>query len=134
LSDVKRLEHHAAVTLQSKDILSEDEIIAALHRSLFGEDTLPPQTSALVKQTIAYLHQNYARPLNRWEIAEEIGASGRILSSCRSCSDAGHKKSRMGRRLGSARSFQPQIIQAISDWAAMPFRGHSTMTLTFAVG
>jgi YesN/AraC family two-component response regulator len=80
LNDVKRLERHAAVTLQSKGILSEDEIIASLHRSLFGDDTLPPQTSALAKQAVAYMHQNYARPLARWKIAEGIGVSEDYLS------------------------------------------------------
>jgi len=80
LSDVKRLEQHAAVTLQSKGVLSEEEIIASLHRALFGTDTLPPQTSALAKQAIAYLHQNYTRPLARWEIAEGIGVSEDYLS------------------------------------------------------
>lgn len=80
LNDVKRLERHAAVTLQSKGILSEEEIIVSLHRSLFGDDTLPPQTSALAKRAIAYLHQNYARPLARWEIAEGIGVSEDYLS------------------------------------------------------
>ncbi len=80
LSDVKRLEQHAAVTLHGKDILTEDEVVAALHRSLFGEDTLPPETSALVKRTVAYLHQNFARPLARWEIAHGIGASEDYLS------------------------------------------------------
>jgi signal transduction histidine kinase/AraC-like DNA-binding protein len=80
LSDVKRLEKHASVLLQSKGILSEEEIIAALHRSLFGGDALPPQTSALVKQAIACIHQNYSRPLARWEIAESIGVSEDYLS------------------------------------------------------
>lgn len=80
LNDVKRLEQHAAVTLQSKGIMSEEEIIASLHRSLFGDDTLPPQTSALAKRAVAFLHQNYARPLARWEIAEGIGVSEDYLS------------------------------------------------------
>ncbi len=80
LNDVKRLEQHAAVTLQSKGILSEEEIIVSLHRSLFGDDTLPPQTSALAKRAVAYLHQNYERPLARWEIAEGIGVSEDYLS------------------------------------------------------
>jgi signal transduction histidine kinase/DNA-binding LacI/PurR family transcriptional regulator/AraC-like DNA-binding protein len=80
LHDVERLERHAAVTLQSKGILSEEEIIASLHRSLFGESALPPQTSALVKRALAYLHQNYARPLARWEIAQGIGVSEDYLS------------------------------------------------------
>ncbi len=41
LSDVKRLEQHAAVTLQAKGLLSQEEIITTLHRSLFGGETLP---------------------------------------------------------------------------------------------
>ena len=80
LDDVKRLEQHALVTLQSKGILTEAEIAAALNRALFSSDTLPQQTSALVKRAVAYLHQNYARPLARWEIAEAIGVSEDYLS------------------------------------------------------
>jgi YesN/AraC family two-component response regulator len=80
LDDVRRLEQHARVTLQSKGILSEEETIAALNRALFGADTLPPQTGALVKRAVAYLHQNHARPLARWEIAEAIGVSEDYLS------------------------------------------------------
>ena len=80
LEDVKRLENHARVTLQSKGIWSEKEIIAALNRALFGTETLPAHTSALVKRAVAYLHQNYARPLSRWEIAEAIGVSEDYLT------------------------------------------------------
>ncbi len=80
LDDVKRLERHAHVAFQSKGILSKEETMAALNRALFGMDSLPPQTSALVKRAVAYLHQNYARPLSRWEIAEAIGVSEDYLS------------------------------------------------------
>jgi signal transduction histidine kinase/AraC-like DNA-binding protein len=80
LDDVKRLERHALVTLQSKGVLSEAEIVATLNRALFGSDTLPQQTSALAKRAVAYLHQNYARPLARWEIAEAVGVSEDYLS------------------------------------------------------
>jgi signal transduction histidine kinase/DNA-binding LacI/PurR family transcriptional regulator/AraC-like DNA-binding protein len=80
LEDVKRLEKHALVTLQSKGILSEAEIVATLHRALFDDDALPQQTSALVKRAVAYLHQNYTRPLARWEIAGAIGVSEDYLS------------------------------------------------------
>jgi AraC-like DNA-binding protein len=78
--DVKRLERHALVTLQSKGILSRDEIVASLHQVLFGRETLPQHTSALVKQAVAYFHQNYARPFLRWEIADAIGVSEDYLS------------------------------------------------------
>ncbi len=78
--DVKRLEQHAMVTLHSKGILSADEMAASLHRALFGTDALPQHTSALVKQAVAYFHQNYNRPLSRWEIAAAIGVSEDYLS------------------------------------------------------
>jgi signal transduction histidine kinase/DNA-binding LacI/PurR family transcriptional regulator/AraC-like DNA-binding protein len=80
LDDVKRIERHARVTLHSKGVLSEEETSAALNRALFGGEALPPHTSALVKRALAYLHQNYARPLARWEIAEAVGASEDYLS------------------------------------------------------
>jgi AraC-like DNA-binding protein len=80
LDDVKRIERHARVTLHSKGVLSEEETSAALNRALFGEEALPPHTSALVKRALAYLQQNYARPLARWEIAEAVGASEDYLS------------------------------------------------------
>ncbi len=80
LDDVRRLEQHARVTFQSKGILSDAEAIAALNQALFGADTLPQHTSTLVKRAVAYLHQNYTRPLARWEIAKAIGVSEDYLS------------------------------------------------------
>lgn len=80
LQDVKRIEGHTQVTLQSKGIWTDAETIIALNRAIFGTDTLPAHTSALVKQAIAYLHQNYTRPISRWEIAEAVGVSADYLS------------------------------------------------------
>jgi CheY-like chemotaxis protein len=80
LDDIKRIERHAHVVVQSKGILADDEIVAALHRSLFGSESLSPQTSALVKQAVAYIHQNYMRPLERWEIAVAVGVSDNYVS------------------------------------------------------
>jgi signal transduction histidine kinase/DNA-binding LacI/PurR family transcriptional regulator/AraC-like DNA-binding protein/CheY-like chemotaxis protein len=80
LDDIKQLERHAHVTLQSKGILSEDELAVALNRALFGTDSLPQHTSALVKRAIAYVQQNHARPLARWEIAKAVGVSEDYLS------------------------------------------------------
>ena len=80
LDDIKRIERHAHVVVQSKGILDDDEIVAALHRSLFGSESLSPQTSALVKRAVAYMHQNYTRPLERWEIAVAVGVSDNYVS------------------------------------------------------
>ena len=80
LNDVNRIESHTYVTLQSKGIWSEAETITALNRAIFGTDTLPAHTSGLVKQAIAFFHQNYARPVSRWEIAEAVGVSEDYIS------------------------------------------------------
>jgi len=80
LEDVNRIESHTHVTLQSKGIWSDAETIAAMNRAFFGTDTLPTHTSGLVKQAIAFLHQNYTRPITRWEIADAIGVSEDYIS------------------------------------------------------
>jgi transcriptional regulator GlxA family with amidase domain len=51
-----------------------------MNRSILGTDDLPAHTSGAVKQAIAYLHQNYTRPISRWEIAEAVGVSEDYLS------------------------------------------------------
>jgi len=75
IDDIKRIEQYSQVIVQSKGILEDQEIIASLHQSLFGSDALPLSTSSLVKKTIAFMHQNYTRPIARWEIAKTIGVS-----------------------------------------------------------
>jgi signal transduction histidine kinase/DNA-binding LacI/PurR family transcriptional regulator/AraC-like DNA-binding protein len=80
LDDIKRIERHTRVIVQSKGILADDEVVVTLRRSLSGNESLPPQTSALVKRAIAYLHQNYTRPLKLWEVAEAIAVSENYLS------------------------------------------------------
>lgn len=78
--DVRRLERHARVVFQSKGVWTEAEASAALHRALFGADHLPAHTGALVKRALAYLQQNYSRPLARWEIAAAVGVSEDYLT------------------------------------------------------
>jgi signal transduction histidine kinase/DNA-binding LacI/PurR family transcriptional regulator/AraC-like DNA-binding protein len=80
LDDVRRIEQHAHVTLQTKGMWTDAESIEALGRALSGSDALPAHTSALVKRALGYLHQNYARPLARWEIAEAVGVSEDYLT------------------------------------------------------
>ena len=78
--DIKRLESHGRTTFQSKEVLSDEETVAILQRMLAGDDILPPHTSALVKRTLAYFHQNYDQPLSRQQIADAIGVSKNYLS------------------------------------------------------
>jgi YesN/AraC family two-component response regulator len=80
LEDIKRIEQHTRVIVQNKGVLADEEMVAALHRALFGTESLPPQTSTLVKQAVAFLHQNYTRPLKRWEVADAVGTSENYFS------------------------------------------------------
>ncbi len=78
--DLRRLEKHARVTLQSKGVWSGAETAAALHRSLFGTESLPPHTGALAKRAVVWLSANHAGDINRWQLAEAVGASEDYLS------------------------------------------------------
>jgi AraC-like DNA-binding protein/anti-sigma regulatory factor (Ser/Thr protein kinase) len=78
--DVRRLEQHARVNIQSKGILLNDEVGALMQQILADIETLPAYTSALVKRTVAYFQQNYHRPLSRKEVAQAIGMSENYLS------------------------------------------------------
>jgi YesN/AraC family two-component response regulator len=80
LDDVKHIESHTRFVLQSKGIWLEKETVTALNRAMFSEDTLSAHTSALAKQMIAYLHENYTRPISKWEIAEAVGVREDYLS------------------------------------------------------
>jgi signal transduction histidine kinase/DNA-binding LacI/PurR family transcriptional regulator/CheY-like chemotaxis protein/AraC-like DNA-binding protein len=78
--DVRRLEGHGRVTLQTKGVWSDEETIAALNRVLFGTEHLPPETGALVKRAVAWLARNHAAPVARWQLAEAVGASEDYLA------------------------------------------------------
>jgi signal transduction histidine kinase/AraC-like DNA-binding protein len=77
--DVKRL-NYAQVVYQNKGILSENETANGLRRVLLGEEMLPQPTSILVKQTIAYMQQNYAQPLSRQQMAKMVNLSEDYLT------------------------------------------------------
>jgi AraC-like DNA-binding protein len=78
--DVKRLEAHSRVVLQSKGIWSEDEATAALTRSLFDADAIPPHTGALVKRAVAWLARNHGKSITRWKLAEAVNVSEDYLA------------------------------------------------------
>jgi AraC-like DNA-binding protein len=55
-------------------------VVALLKKILEPGEALPQPTSILVKAAIAYLHQNYALPVTRQEIAQAVGVSSNYLS------------------------------------------------------
>jgi signal transduction histidine kinase/AraC-like DNA-binding protein len=74
-ADVKRLEAHARVTVQAKGVWSEGETVAAMNRSIYDPEGLPPHTGALVKRAVAWLTANHAGNVTRWKLAEAVNAS-----------------------------------------------------------
>ncbi|HTD76796.1 MAG TPA: ATP-binding protein [Chloroflexota bacterium] len=77
--DVRRLDH-ARVLYQPKDLLLPAEALEILQAAAAGCDLLPRATSAVVKQAMAYLHEHYARPLARHDLAQAAGVSENYLS------------------------------------------------------
>jgi signal transduction histidine kinase/AraC-like DNA-binding protein len=76
--DVERLDY-ARVTFYTKDVLSADETVVQTRRILTGVQ-LPQHTSILVKQALAYIHQNYQQTLTRQDVAGHVRVSARYLS------------------------------------------------------
>jgi len=54
--------------------------VASLQRAFSGEQILPQPTSFLFKHALAFLHQNFSKPLNRRDIADAVGISKSYLS------------------------------------------------------
>jgi len=79
IEDVERL-NYAAVTFHTKEMLGPDELRKQMGEMLPGSNYLAQLTSLLVKRAIAYIHQNYAQPLAREDIAAYVGVSERYLT------------------------------------------------------
>ena len=77
--DIQRL-NYSQVTFESKEILSDEEVVNILQKIIETGEILTQPTSILVKKAIAFLHQNYALPLTRQEIARSIGVSSNYLN------------------------------------------------------
>jgi signal transduction histidine kinase/ABC-type sugar transport system substrate-binding protein/AraC-like DNA-binding protein len=77
--DIQRLNYNRT-SLLPKGLLSETETVVFLEQAKTESAPLPQPTSQLVKQCLAYLHQNYSEPLRRKGIAEAIGVSENYLS------------------------------------------------------
>ncbi len=77
--DVARL-NFANVTFHSKGMLSPEEIIQTLQQTFSGEARLGQPTSLIVKQALAYLHQNFSQAVSRAKLAEAVGVSDNYLT------------------------------------------------------
>jgi signal transduction histidine kinase/AraC-like DNA-binding protein/ABC-type sugar transport system substrate-binding protein len=77
--DIQRLNYYKTVFV-TKGILTEDETIMFLGQIEGESRSLPQPTSLLIKQVLAFLHQNYSQPIKRRDIADAVGVSENYLS------------------------------------------------------
>lgn len=80
LEDVQKLDF-ANVLFQAKELFTDAEVIACLTKVFGQPDALMPQpTSYMVKHALAFLFQNFERPLTRREIAQAVSTNPSNLS------------------------------------------------------
>jgi YesN/AraC family two-component response regulator len=77
--DIQRLNYYKTV-FYTKEIFSPDETIGFISQLDGKVKPLPQPTSMLIKQVLAFLHQNYPQPINRKNIADAVGVSANYLS------------------------------------------------------
>ena len=77
--DIQRL-NSMHTTVFTKGILDEEEALAFFDRVEEEVAPLSHPTSILVKQVLAYVHQNYTQPVTRKDIAAAVGVSENYLS------------------------------------------------------
>lgn len=66
----------------SKGVFSMEETLSHLEAALERRRELSGEARRLVRQAMAYMHDHYAEPLSREEIAAHVGLSQDYLTSC----------------------------------------------------
>ena len=70
------------VTVLSKGLFSLDETLAHLDAALQRQRKLSSEAQRLVRKAMAYVHQNYHRPLSRHDLARYVAMSSDYLTYC----------------------------------------------------
>ena len=65
-----------------KGMLSPEETLAQVEIALSREKRLGSETQRLVRRAMAYIHENYAQPISRKDIAQYASVSEEYLSNC----------------------------------------------------
>ena len=80
-ADMARL-NRGVVSVLEKGVLSAEEALARVASALARVDRLGSAAQRLVRKVMAYLHEHYAEPLTREQIARYVGASESYLANC----------------------------------------------------
>ncbi len=80
-SDMLRL-HEGVAAVLGKGLFSMDEVLNQVEIALSHSKRLGSQASRTVRQAMAYLHEHYAEPISRSELAGHLAVSDRYLTRC----------------------------------------------------
>ena len=79
--DMARLQRGVAAVL-GKGLFSGAEVLAQVEAALRRSKRLGNEVQRVVRQTMANIHEHYAEPLSREELAGRVGLSDRYLTRC----------------------------------------------------
>jgi CheY-like chemotaxis protein len=80
-SDIKRLKY-GVHTILMKGMLSEEETLSLVEAALMKSKKLRSETQQLARKAMAYIHEHYAQPISREDIARYVSISDEYLSNC----------------------------------------------------
>ena len=79
--DMARLQGGVAAVL-SKEIFTQAEVLAQVAATLAHSKRLGSETQRVVRQAMAYIHEHYAEPISREDLAQHLAVNERYLTRC----------------------------------------------------
>jgi YesN/AraC family two-component response regulator len=79
--EMAQLTRGVAAVLQ-KGLFTAEETLAHIEQALARDKRLGSETQRMVRRAMAYIHEHYAEPLAREDVASHVGVSARHLTRC----------------------------------------------------
>ncbi|MFO7585273.1 MAG: substrate-binding domain-containing protein [Anaerolineales bacterium] len=74
--------NRGVATVLSKGLFSVEETLGHIEKALARKRKLGSEAQRLVRQAMAYVHEHYAEPISREDIARHLGMSSDYLTHC----------------------------------------------------
>jgi AraC-like DNA-binding protein len=79
--DMARLQQGVAAVL-GKELFTQAEVLAQVEAALTHSKRLGTETQRVVRQAMAYIHEHYAEPISREDLAGHLAVNERYLTRC----------------------------------------------------
>jgi signal transduction histidine kinase/AraC-like DNA-binding protein/ABC-type sugar transport system substrate-binding protein len=80
-ADMARLQRGVAAVL-GKGLFTRDEVLTQVETALARSKRLGAEAQRVVRQAMAYIHEHYAEPVSREDLARHVAVSERYLTRC----------------------------------------------------